>query len=82
MFKEIGGNEYIARVLTTANGFLNILAVLVAGPLIDKFGRKTLMIYGVTALAINLIAIGFLYAFVPSLSILSTVLIFAYSIAN
>lgn len=58
MFKSEASTEWWARFYTFLIGLINMLATLSVFPLIDKFGRRKLWVFGSFALFITLAAEG------------------------
>ncbi len=59
IFKKFGGTSDAALLQTVAVGAANMLFTLIAIGVVDKLGRKPLMIVGATGMGVSLFAIGF-----------------------
>ena len=70
IFEDMGGGKFVAKVLTVAMGILGLLAALAAIPLLGKFGRKPLLVFGQIFIILNLFTLG------ASTSILSLDIVF------
>mmetsp|Transcript_16506 Transcript_16506/g.2700 ORF Transcript_16506/g.2700 Transcript_16506/m.2700 type:complete len:115 (-) Transcript_16506:27-371(-) len=82
MFENEAPSEWWARFYTFLIGLINMLATLSLFPLIDKFGRRKLWIFGSFALFITLAAEGFsVYLLSGTLGmVLSLLFVFIYII--
>src|SRR5438105_11987013 len=63
IFKTAGAGIESALLQTVILGVVNTLFTFVAIWLIDKIGRKTLLLWGVSGMVISLLAIGSCYYF-------------------
>ena len=55
-------SDFVAILATSGIGFVNVLFTVIALPLIDKWGRRPLLIMGVTGMAISLLALSITFA--------------------
>lgn len=56
LFTEISGDVFMARVYTVILGTSGILGAIIMLQLIERFGRKKLLVYGMIVMAIALLA--------------------------
>lgn len=61
IFKSVGFGAESALLQTVILGLVNTAFTFVAIWLVDKLGRKTLLLWGVAGMTISLLAIGFCY---------------------
>ncbi|WP_367607998.1 sugar porter family MFS transporter [Legionella sp. W05-934-2] len=61
IFQRAGFHTTNAILVTTMIGIVNVVSTLIALPLIDRIGRKTLLLVGVSGMCISLVMMG--YAF-------------------
>lgn len=61
IFKSVGFGAESALLQTVILGLVNTAFTFVAIWLVDKIGRKTLLLWGVAGMTISLLAIGFCY---------------------
>lgn len=58
VFKLAGFNSNNAIFVTSLIGLVNVLATLIALPLVDKIGRKPMLYVGLTGMCLSLILLG------------------------
>ena len=63
IFKSVGFGTESAMLQTVIIGSFNVIFTFVAIWLVDKTGRKTLLLFGVSGMAISLFLIGFIFHF-------------------
>lgn len=78
MFETMGGNRFMARVLTVLMGFTTLLSGLLTLPLIKKYGRKPLLMIGQVLICIDLFSLGALNGFFQVNVIYRAVLVYCY----
>jgi sugar porter (SP) family MFS transporter len=61
IFRMSGANRFSSDIQSVAVGFMNLLATLLAMSVIDKFGRKKLLLTGTAGLALTLSAIAWVF---------------------
>lgn len=66
IFKKIDPNTDGALLLTIVVGVVNFLFTIIAVNVVDKYGRKPLMIIGAIGMAIAMITLGFVFFFEAS----------------
>lgn len=89
IFNRLGdGNIALARVYTFIMGIVNMIAGILSLPLLDKFGRKTLIISGAYLLAIVCALLGY-FSETENLNVLGSlicvylyIMFFSYSMAG
>lgn len=59
IFEELGGSTYMARIYTTITGCVFLTACFLGIFLLNRFGRKTLLIFGTFSLCFIMILLGF-----------------------
>ena len=78
MFGEMGGGIFMARVLTVLMGVVTLIFGLIAIPMIQRFGRKTLLMSGQFLISLDLFALGATTGFIDTSIIVRAVLVYAY----
>jgi len=61
IFVAAGASKYSSGVQSVMIGFINLIFTLIAMAVIDKFGRKRLLLGGTVALCVLLTVIGFIF---------------------
>jgi SP family arabinose:H+ symporter-like MFS transporter len=61
IFGAAGASKYSSGVQSVMIGFINLIFTLIAMAVIDKFGRKRLLLGGTVALCVLLTVIGFIF---------------------
>lgn len=61
IFQRAGFHTTNAILVTTLIGVVNVAFTLIALPLIDRIGRKTLLLVGVSGMCISLMVMGFAF---------------------
>lgn len=59
IFKQLGSSTNTALMQTIVVGAINVLFTVVALRLVDRIGRRPLLIYGISGMVFSLIAMGF-----------------------
>ena len=84
IFGVLGGGVFMSRIYTLVVGTLNMLPSLATGPLVDKFGRKVILVLGCVGMAVCQLFSGFLAGPFSDSSIvfsLSCILVFIFFFA-
>jgi len=74
IFEDLGGGVFVSRVFTVVVGIINALPAVVASSLVDKFGRKVLLVSGFVGMAVCQLFSGFFAGLLSSSSIVFPVL--------
>lgn len=78
IFEDMGGGKFIARVLTVGVGLINMISGLAALPLIERLGRKTLLLLGQVLICADLASLGLLTGYISVDISLRAVFIYLY----
>ena len=81
MFETMGGGKFFARFLTFIEGIVLVVAGLFSIILLNRFGRKTILITGSLSCAIILMCLGFFNGIIDGGVALNSILIFGYFFA-
>lgn len=81
MFESMGGGKFFARFLTFVEGIVLVISGFLSILLLNRFGRKTILITGSLTIAIILMCLGFFNGIIDGGVVLNSFLIFAYFFA-
>lgn len=67
IFDELGGGVFESRLYTVIYGFFIAFSTIMAIPIIDRFNRKTLIIFGNVGMGLSLFMMGVFAEFFPEI---------------
>ena len=81
IFSGLGGGVLMSRVYTIMMGFVNMVSVMTTIPLIDKAGRKFLIVFGCICMTVSMTALGIPATFTTMPIFYSVTLILLYVVS-
>ena len=81
IFSDFGGGVFISRVYTVIFGFFNMLATLITIPLVDRVGRKILIVAGCASITVIFSILFVVEYFLDLGTLFSVMMIFLFVIA-
>lgn len=79
IFEGVGGGKTMARVYTFLMGLVTIFSGLITLPIIGKFGRRTILIFGQVLITLNLLILGLCTGIYETSVGVQAILIYSYS---
>lgn len=58
VFNKVGNSIFMSRIFTAISGLIFVIASLCSIPLLNTFGRKTLIVFGEFAISLIMLALG------------------------